>query len=382
MKKILLFLAASAFVVSCNNLGKNEYEITGKIDPSLNGKNVFLEEQGGMLGFTPTDTAKVVDGKFVFKGTVTDPSIRFIQVDGVQGKTELILENGKIAIEFNKDSVFKSKQSGTYNNDKLRDYYDDINKTRKKMVDFQKKHQPEMMAAYQSQDTVVMNRLNKDYSVITDEMTKKSKDFIKNNPKAFISVLLVKQMAAMQKDPIENIKKLYDNLSSEIKKTKEGKEVGELFEKTENAEKNKENVQIGKIAPDFTAPNPEGQNISLKESLGKVTVIDFWASWCKPCRIENPNVVAMYNELHSKGLNIIGVSLDQDGDKWKEAIVKDKLTWSHVSNLKHWEEPIAIQYGITGIPATLILDAQGKIVAKDLRGAQLKAKVQELLDVK
>lgn len=119
--------------------------------------------------------------------------------------------------------------------------------------------------------------------------------------------------------------------------------------------------------------------ISLKESLGKVTIVDFWASWCGPCRMENPNVVAIYKEFHSKGLNIIGVSLDQDAAKWKDAISKDKLSWTQVSNLKGWEEPIAIQYKVEAIPATFILDASGKIVAKDLRGAELKAKIIELL---
>ena len=119
--------------------------------------------------------------------------------------------------------------------------------------------------------------------------------------------------------------------------------------------------------------------VSLKESLGKVTIVDFWASWCGPCRAENPNVVALYNEFHSKGLNIVGVSLDKDAAKWKDAIAKDKLTWTHVSNLKFWDEPIAIQYEVQSIPATFILDASGKVVARDLRGEELRAKIASLL---
>lgn len=122
--------------------------------------------------------------------------------------------------------------------------------------------------------------------------------------------------------------------------------------------------------------------VSLKESLGKVTLIDFWASWCGPCRQENINVVALYNEFHNKGLNIISVSLDEDATEWKEAIFADNLTWTHVSNLKEMKDPIALQYGVTQIPTTFLLDSKGKVVAVDLRGEDLKAKVKTLLSIK
>jgi thiol-disulfide isomerase/thioredoxin len=122
--------------------------------------------------------------------------------------------------------------------------------------------------------------------------------------------------------------------------------------------------------------------VSLKESLGKATLIDFWASWCQPCRQENPNVVALYKAFHNKGLNIISVSLDEDAVSWKEAIVKDKLAWTQVSNLKEMKDPIALQYGITQIPTTFLLDAKGKIVAIDLRGVDLNTKIKELLSIK
>jgi thiol-disulfide isomerase/thioredoxin len=122
--------------------------------------------------------------------------------------------------------------------------------------------------------------------------------------------------------------------------------------------------------------------VSLKESLGKATLIDFWASWCQPCRQENTNVVALYKAFHNKGLNIISVSLDEDAVSWKEAIVKDKLTWTQVSNLKEMKDPIALQYGITQIPTTFLLDAKGKIVAIDLRGVDLNTKIKELLSIK
>ncbi|MCF6130673.1 TlpA family protein disulfide reductase [Flavobacterium sp. WG47] len=120
----------------------------------------------------------------------------------------------------------------------------------------------------------------------------------------------------------------------------------------------------------------------MKESLGKVTLIDFWASWCAPCREENPKVVALYAELHSKGLNIISVGLETDAVKWKEAIAKDKLSWAQVSNLQEMNDPIALKYGVTQIPTTFLLDSDGKIVATEIYGDDLKNKIKELLGIK
>lgn len=382
MKKILLILAASAFVMSCKNVADNEYEIAGKIDPSLNGKNIVLEKQGEN-GFTPVDTAKVVDGKFEFKGSVTEPELYFVQVQDLQGKAEFILEEGAIDIEVDKDSIFKTVRKGTYNNDKLTEYYENIKPIRKKMMAFQKENQAKMMEAYQKQDTVVMNKLNKSYEVIGKEMKDVSNKFVEKNPKAYVSLLLVKQSLSMEKMTYDEMKKKFDALDADIKKTKLGKETAEMIEKFKEAApaEGGKAVEVGTVAPNFTASTPDNKKLSLKEAVGKVTIIDFWASWCKPCRDENPNVVALYNEYHAKGLNIIGVSLDKTGeaDKWKKAIADDKLTWNHVSNLMHWSEPIAVQYGVQSIPATFILDSDGKVVAKDLRGAELKAKVAELL---
>jgi len=122
--------------------------------------------------------------------------------------------------------------------------------------------------------------------------------------------------------------------------------------------------------------------VSLNKSLGKVTLIDFWASWCAPCREENPKVVALYKEFHNKGLNIISVSLDNDADKWKAAIAKDQLSWTQVSNLKEMQDPIALQYNVTQIPTTFLLDPKGKVVAIEIYGDELKAKIKELLGIK
>lgn len=389
MKKYILFFAVAGMIVSCNKLAENEFEITGKIDKSLDGKNVILEKQGGMMGFVPVDTAKIENGKFIFKGTVTDPSLHVLNVDGMAGKTEIILENGEIELDVDKDSIFKTKRSGTFNNDKLDEYYTSINTMRREMMDFQKKNKDAMMKAYQANDTVAMNKLNKKYTELSKKMQDNAIDFVEKNPKAYISILLIKQMVTMQTKPVAELKKYYDKLDADLKKTKEGKELADMIKNNgmpapmaPQSPEGKAAAQPGKQAAGFSAPNPDGKTISLKESLGKVTIVDFWASWCGPCRKENPSVVALYNRYHGKGLNIIGVSLDDNKESWEKAIAADKLTWTHISNLKKWDEPIAKLYGVESIPATFILDAKGNIVAENLRGAELEAKVKELLEAK
>lgn len=391
MKKILLVLAVSAFVISCKNLADNEFEITGTADPSLNGKNIFLEKQGP-TGFTAIDTVKIENGKFIFKGTVKEPDFHFIAIEGKPDqKLDLILEHGTIEIEMDKDTLGKSKKSGTYNNDMLSEYIKKTETFKREEDAFKNKNRDAYMAAYQKQDQATMENLNNQYKKIKEKREAFDMDFIKKNPKAYINIFLLGQIAG-SKSP-EEAKKLYASLDPELKKTEKGKELGKMFNEvpampaaTEPAQPaapaeapGKSNAEPGSTAPAFSANTPAGKKLSLKEAMGKVTIVDFWASWCKPCRMENPNVVAMYKEYHAKGLNIIGVSLDKDAASWKQAITADNLTWNHVSNLMFWDEPIAKLYGVESIPATFVLDANGKIVAKDLRGAELKAKVAELL---
>lgn len=375
MKKIVVLLFAAAAFISCNNLGENEFVIKGTVDGIENGKLAILETQDETgMGLKATDSAIIKDGKFEFKGTTTEPELRFIQVETVQGKAVFILENGEINMKIYKDSVNKTEIGGTFNNDQFSKYNNEQGAIQKKIAAFRKDNMEKMQTAIQSNDTVTVNTLKNGFTKLQEELNLYNSNFAEKNPKAFISVLMLENMFYQPNADVEKIKKIYTNLDKSVQETKPGKKIGEMIANHNAAE-------VGKAAPEFSAPNPEGKMVSLKESLGKVTIIDFWASWCGPCRKENPNVVALYAEFHDKGLNIIGVSLDKEGDaqKWKEAIAADKLTWTQVSNLQYWNDPIAKKYNVQSIPATYLLDATGKIVAKDLRGEELKAKVQELL---
>lgn len=386
MKKILFLLTASVAIISCSKVKDGEYLITGTATGIENGKTIILQ------GLDPTtkmavalDTVKVENGKFEIKGKVTEPAFHTLIVQGANGPVPFILETGEITVAIDKDSIHKSKVSGTYNNDEYVKFNEDLTKTQKSLVDFQKKNTQKMQQAQQAQDTATINGLMKQYMTLQTEVQENSKKkylaYAETHPKAFISALIIQSMVS---DPSADIKKtesLYNALDESLKNSTPGKEIKAKLGQAKLPAVGASAAPVGSPnwRADFSAPNPEGKVVSLKESLGKVTIVDFWASWCGPCRKENPNVVAIYKELHSKGLNIIGVSLDKEKSKWTEAIAKDGLTWTHVSNLKFWEEPIAKQYGVESIPATFILDASGKIVAQDLRGPELKAKIVELL---
>ena len=389
MKKIILLLAVITIAFSCNSLSDGEYSIKGTVKGLPNGL-VFLEQtdENGM-SFKAIDTVKIIDGKFEIKGKSLEPEMYFIQVEKVNGKVPFILEEGNITIEVDKDSLYKTKIGGTYSNDEFNTFNVKSNQIQKsmqkKVMDFQMKNMTKMQEAQKNNDTVVMNSLRNQYKDLQEEMTSYMFGYPKDHPKSYISMLIIQSMVSNPDFKIEETEKLFSSLDKKLQNTKVGKTISAKIKEFKNIRKltmPSVGVNIGTPAPDFSAKNPQGKVVSLKSSLGKVTIIDFWASWCGPCREENPNVVALYNELHTKGLNIIGVSLDKDAAKWKEAIAKDGLTWTQISNLKEFNDPIAKQYGITQIPTTYILDSKGTIVAKDLRGKELKSKVLELLNSK
>lgn len=377
MKKITLFAATITLLFSCNNLKDNEFLITGTAEGIENGKKVFIETQTE-TGFIAKDTAVIENGKFELKGITEEIDLGFVRIEDENINLPLILEEGKITVNIKTDTIQNSTIGGTNNNEKFQSFNDESKVIARKKGKFEKANIDRITAAKKANDTATVNQIMKEYSTFQEDLNKVSMNFIKKNPDAYLSVLLLENFLMRQNLPIDEIKGYFNKLDKNLLKTKSAKNIKKIMDEMAGATK----VEVGSKAPDFAAKNPEGKTISLKESLGKVTIIDFWASWCGPCRAENPNVVALYKEFHAKGLNIIGVSLDKDVAKWKEAIAKDGLVWSQISNLKFWDEPIAKQYNVESIPATFILDASGTVVAKDLRGAELKAKITELLNAK
>jgi peroxiredoxin len=376
MKKIYLLALIAISFVSCNQEPKG-YKISGITDFE-DGTRLILslrDESNMTTGVKEIDTTVVLNGKFEIKGKVEDLDLYFLREEKTNQMISLILENANIEIQLHKDSIQTSVVKGTFQNDELIKFNKEFTKMQNSLQEFQTVNSEKMQTAIQNNDTVVSNQLKKEYFALRDKMEAFQGDYAKKNNKSFISVLIIKDLLNNPSVTPEEISDMYNNLDAELKTNKHAKKIEEILE-------NLSKLAIGKKAPDFSAKSPDGNEVSLKSSLGsKVTIIDFWASWCKPCRVENPNMVALYNEFKDSGLSIIGVSLDQEGklEDWKNAIAQDNLTWYHLSNLKFWQDPIAELYNVKSIPAIFVLDANGIIVAKDIRGEELKNKVKELI---
>jgi len=200
-------------------------------------------------------------------------------------------------------------------------------------------------------------------------------DYAKSIILGHISSLV--NMFFIERLPIDQHFEVYAKLDSALfEKYNYNPVVTNLHGQVESAQK----TAVGAKAPDINLPTPDGESLSLYSVKGKVIIVDFWASWCKPCRAENPNMTKLYADYHSKGLEIFGVSLDKDKAAWVKAIADDKLIWSHVSDLKFWQSAAAALYGVSSIPSMFVLDGDHKIIAKNLRGEQLRAFVASRLD--
>ncbi|AJH14745.1 redoxin domain-containing protein [Myroides profundi] len=375
MKKILTVLGAVAVLASCNKEATG-YTINGETKGLTNGTKVYIEKIDIATGTTVAiDSTEIKDNAFTFKGAAESLDQNFFSFGKEPGKLPFVLENGKIVVQYDNEKAENSSVTGTKNNDEYTAFSKKVDELEKALFQYQGDNQEAFKQANEAQDQAKKDAIINGYMALAEKYDEYVEDYIDTNTNSFTTLVYLSKTVGTGQYIKEELVEKFNKFDETLKNTTVAKAFKTALDAIPDAK-----VKIGDKAPDFSAPSPEGKEISLKESLGKLTIIDFWASWCGPCRTENPNVVALYEEYHPKGLNIIGVSLDKDKAKWIEAIAKDKLTWNQISNLKFWEEPIAQTYEVRAIPATYLLDENGVVIAKNLRGKKLRAKVQEILN--
>ena len=311
------------------------------------------------------DTLYVKDGLTSYSGVSKLPDYQSLWVDGIRGSVPVFVEPGEITVELYKDSIQASKVSGTKTNVAFKRYIDEINPLFKSFYDIQN----EMRNAMVSRDSLGYKDLEEQLKEMETKFNDYQIDYTKSNPDSYISAMVLIQLVMNKAIENEAAYEIYNGFSKTIKKTKSAVKIYELVapkeaEETEEAAQDGE-VNVGDKAPDFSAPNPNDIAVSLNTSLGKLTILDFWASWCGPCRVDSPNLVKVYNTYKDKGLAIVGISLDQQKESWKKAIDNDQLDWTHVSYLKRWDDPIAAIYGVRSIPQLFLLDENGVVIAKE-----------------
>jgi peroxiredoxin len=330
-KTIIIAVAAFVNVVFfCGIQPQRGFTVRGEIK-GLSNAYIYLNWQQG--DSVKIDSALVKEGKFKFKGHVVDPSLAVIFLKK-QRPVRFYLENADIEMTGSADSMARLSIKGSATQSEFETY-----------------------------------NLRIEGIKNGDQMIKETISFIADHPRSYLSIDKLQEFSA--RIDYKTLNRLFGGLESSLKESIAGKRL----EKQVVIYKN---TSIGSMAPVFDQQDVNGKNISLADLRGKYVLLDFWASWCVPCRQENPNVLKAYNKYHEKGLTILAVSLDEKAENWKKAIEEDHMPWLHVSDLKGTENAAALQYGVFSIPSNFLIDPQGKIVAKDLRGASLEEKLEQL----
>lgn len=365
MKKLTYLLAVAAVFAACNS-GNSGYTVTGTVEGAADGDVVYLQTAEGRQ-LVKLDSAVITNGTFTLKGTQDSAVNRYItcQPAGKEGMLmDFFLENGKINVVLtagNGDSA-----TGTTNNDLYQSIRSKQNELNGQMnTIYQSMADTTLTDEQREAKTQQMNELEEQYVAA-------AKEGVKQNIGNAVGIFLLKKNYYYMS--VEELDPLMPQIPAEFAND-------EAIVKIKNNVEKMKATAVGQKFTDFEMQTPEGKSVKLSDYVGKgkVVLVDFWASWCGPCRREMPNLVEAYAKYKNKNFEIVGVSLDQSGDAWKEAIKKLNITWPQMSDLKFWNCEGAQLYAVSSIPHTVLIDGEGIILARGLHGNELLEKIAEVV---
>jgi len=370
MKKLFILFAVLVIAVSCAKEPK--FVLTGTIDGAENG--TVLLQKIGPEGYSVIDSAVINKGTFKMEGFIEYPQMVVLSLKDKRGGLNFFIENSQINITGNADSLYQASVTGSKTQSEFETYkasFDELNTERRKVFD---RYREARMAGNEE----LASSIEKEMQAMDEKQLNMNKEFIINNPGSYVTPTVISDPEMLYYLEADEMESLLGKLDTTLNKVKE---IADLKERLVHLKA----VAIGQKAPDFTLNDVNGNPVSLYSKLGgttKLLLVDFWASWCGPCRRENPNVVKVWKEYNKKGFDVFGVSLDTDGAAWKKGIEDDHLTWTHVSELNRFNTIPVKLYAVIAIPANFLLDGNGIILGHNLTGADLEAKVKEILGTK
>jgi len=378
MKKLIFFLTLIYCTCACNSdklesAKTKTCTVTGTVKALQSGE-VYIQVYNRTQ--EKPNTIKIVNGKFSYSSKASNHELAIMIVADAKKNVDrknvmMFFVEPDSKININIDTATKEKYVVT--GSKANDEFISFKKNSLAAIEEKEKQTFENVNPMSINNPATMDSLMKLAEIIQQERKKVVLDYISKNKSSYVGIGYA-FLLSIQNDDAKFIETAYTSASDTLKNSYYGTEFKKKIDASSKTE-------IGAVAADFTSTEIDGKGFKLSDFYkGKVLVlIDFWASWCGPCRKENPNVVKAYNQFHSKGFDIVGVSLDEEKHDWIGAVKKDKLTWNQVSDLKGWESQVARLYNVTAIPTNFLIDGNGKILASNLRGNDLENKLQELL---